>query len=88
MTRYPVLLVVVLLVFPMQGRLQAQSSADDTVAETGQRTPLEAGRTLFDQEKFAEALPYFNQAVEADGGSAPATGSAWLNTGWKNTGRR
>ncbi len=72
MTRYPVLLVAVLLVFPMQGRLQAQSSATDTVAETGQRTHLEAGRALFDQEKFAEALPYFVQAVEADGGSAPA----------------
>ena len=72
MTRYPVLLVAVLLVFPMQGRLQAQSSATDTVAETGQRTHLEAGRALFDQEKFAEALPYFNQAVEADEGSAPA----------------
>ena len=56
----------------MPGRLQAQSSATDTVAETVQRTPLETGRALFDQEKFAEALPYFNQAVEADEGSAPA----------------
>ena len=72
MTRYPVLLVAVLLVLPMQGRLQAQSSATETVDETGQRTPLETGRVLFDQEKFAEALPYFDQAVEADEGSASA----------------
>ena len=65
MTRYPVLLVAVLLVFLMQGRLQAQSSADDTVAETGQRTPLEAGRTIFDQEKFIETVAPAGEVYQA-----------------------
>ncbi len=65
MTRYPVLLVAVLLVFLMQGRLQAQSTADDTVAETGQRTPLEAGRALFDQEKFMETVAPAGEVYQA-----------------------
>ena len=65
MTRYPVLLVAVLLVFPMPGRLQAQSSATDTVAETGHRTPLEAGRVLFDQEKFMETVAPTGEVYQA-----------------------
>ena len=84
MTRYLVLMVVVLLVIPIQGRLQAQSSATDTVAETGQRTSLEAGQALLDQERYAEALSLFQQAVEQNAKSAQP--HFWLGMAWYELG--
>ena len=47
-------------------------------------TPLEAGKSLYQQGRFDEALPLLQQAVRDEGRSAPARywlGMAWLALG-------
>ncbi len=72
MSGYGVLLVTALVICGPLRPVQALPTSANLIPEKPHSSTLEAGRALFDQEKFAEALPYFNQAVEADGGSAPA----------------
>ncbi|MCY3774036.1 MAG: tetratricopeptide repeat protein [Gemmatimonadetes bacterium] len=72
MIAYRVLLVAILLIIPLRGPLPAQSPDTGEISQASPRTALEAGTALFRQEAFEEALPYFQQAVQADGSSAPA----------------
>lgn len=72
MSGYGVLLVTALVICGPLRPVQALPTSANLIPEKPHSSTLEAGRALFDQEKFAEALPYFNQAVEADEGSAPA----------------
>ena len=50
----------------------AAPAAADPVSETNHPAALEAGKALYDEERFEEALALFQQAVEEDGRSAPA----------------
>ena len=72
MTRYRVLLVMALSLFPLHGPLLAQVSDTNTITETGRLSPLEAGKALFDQEKFADATRRLRQAVREEKQSAAA----------------
>lgn len=47
-------------------------SLEDPVPENLHDSSLEAGKALFEADRFEEALTLFQQAVEKDGGSAPA----------------
>lgn len=57
---------------PAQGPLPAQTPDTVEISRASSRTALEAGTALFRQEAFEEALPYFQQAVQAEGNSALA----------------
>ena len=72
LTRYRVLLVMALSLFPLHGPLLAQSPAKTAVPDTNLRPALEEGKVLFRKALFQEALPYFQQAAQADGSSAAA----------------
>ncbi len=72
MSRYSVLLVAALVMFPPQGPVPAQSPDTGEVPQTDLPASLETGKAFFEKELYEEALPYFLQAVQADGSSAPA----------------
>ena len=72
LTRFRLLLVTVLLICPLQGHAQALPASANPVPETHHPSTLEAGKALYDDERFQAALAQFQQAVNEDGRSAPA----------------
>ena len=71
------LLAVFLLSSPLDGLSQASSIPE---AATDRVSPLEAGKSLYHEGRFDEALPLLKQAVREGGGSAPA--HYWLGMTW------
>ena len=76
MSKYCVLLIAALAICASQRPVQAlpapSASPANPVPETRHGAPLETGKALYEAERFREALALFQQAVEEDGGSAPA----------------
>ncbi len=78
MSRLIVLIVTVLVICPLRDAARAQTPSVPTapavnpVPETHHPSTLEAGKALYEDERFEEALVLFQRAVEEDGRSAPA----------------
>ncbi len=70
--RYRILLVTALLICTPRGPLPAQSPDPDSIPQTSLQSNLETGKTLFEAERFEDAVTLFQQAVQAEGSSAPA----------------
>lgn len=82
--RIVLLLAVAVTVLPLYGQSQLRSvPPDSSIGSDGPsplQTPLESGKSLYLQGLFDEALPLLQQAVRAEGRSAPAR--SWLGMAW------
>ncbi|MXY48838.1 MAG: GWxTD domain-containing protein [Gemmatimonadetes bacterium] len=78
MSRFCVLLVAALVFCASQRPAQALlapapvPASEHSVPENLHDSSLEAGKAHYEAERFREALAQFQQAIEEDGGSAPA----------------
>lgn len=82
--RIVLLLAVAVTALPLYGQSKLRSVPPDSSigsdGPTSLQTPLETGKSLYQQNRFDEALPLLRQAVRDEGRSAPAR--YWLGITW------
>ncbi len=72
MSKFYLLFVLAVVICTLQDQILALPASASPVPEKKQNSPLETGKALYEAERFQEALALFQQAVEEEGGSAPA----------------